>query len=96
MKYFVYELMGNLKPDGFVGVNSHLIRVKPDGSKAYRPKYAPGMRLKTYNIVKVISEEEVTGIELLVNFAIPSDEVLKFPSDESALLWFKLQQGRQS
>jgi hypothetical protein len=79
--YYIYESAGG----------KHLIRVESDGSKAYSPKLIPSMRLKEYDIVKVVSQEKVNGIELLVNLAIQPKEILRFPSDESALLWFKLE-----
>jgi hypothetical protein len=91
--YYIYERMESSQ-FGEPYVNSHLIRVESDGSKAYSPKLIPNIRLKEYDIVKVISQEKVNGIELLVNLAIQPKEILRFPSDESALLWFKLQYRR--
>ena len=93
MKYYVYSRLGDIKSDGFVGVNSHLIRVKLDRGNAHRPKYPRGMSRNIYDIVKVVSEDKVPGIGLLVNFSIQPRDVLDFPSDEAALLWFKMQHG---
>lgn len=93
MKYYVYSRLGGPKRDGYIGVNSHLIRVEPDKRETYRPKYPPGMKRKLYDIVKVVSDEEVPGIELLVNLSLETKDVLEFPSDEAALLWFKMQPG---
>lgn len=95
MKYYVYSILGGIKSDGFVGVDSHLIRVKLDRGNTHRPKYPRGMTRYIYDIVKVVSEDKVPGIELLVNLSIKPKDVLDFQSDEAAMLWFKLEHGRQ-
>jgi hypothetical protein len=93
MKYYVYSKLGGPKPDGYISVNSHLIRVKLDRGNPHRPKYPRGMTRYIYDIVKVVSEDKVPGIELLVNLSIQPKDILDFPSDEAALLWFKMQPG---